>query len=35
LTGPKQISGMPSFVTVIGGGYFFLPGRQALNFLSR
>jgi Dyp-type peroxidase family len=33
LAGPKQLTGAPSFVSVIGGGYFFLPGRQALNFL--
>ena len=33
--GPKRLTGMPSFVSVIGGGYFFLPGRQTLNFLSR
>jgi Dyp-type peroxidase family len=34
LDGPTQLTGMPSFVRVIGGGYFFLPGRQTLNFLS-
>ncbi len=34
LGGPKQLTGIPSFVSVIGGGYFFLPGRQALSFLS-
>jgi Dyp-type peroxidase family len=33
--GPRQLTGMPSFVSVIGGGYFFLPGRQALSYLSR
>ncbi len=33
--GPRRLTGLPSFVSVIGGGYFFLPGRQALNFLSR
>ncbi|HEY2356055.1 MAG TPA: hypothetical protein VGH86_01290 [Phenylobacterium sp.] len=32
--GPRQLTGLPSFVSVIGGGYFFLPGRQALNYLS-
>jgi Dyp-type peroxidase family len=32
---PRQLTAMPSFVSVIGGGYFFLPGRQALKFLSR
>ncbi len=35
LAGPKQLTGMPSFVSVIGGGYFFLPGRRALAYLSR
>jgi len=34
LEGPKQLTGLPSFVTMIGGGYFFLPGRQALDYLS-
>jgi Dyp-type peroxidase family len=33
--GPKRLAGLPSFVSVVGGGYFFLPGRQALTFLSR
>lgn len=27
------LEGIPSFITVKGGGYFFLPGRQALAFL--
>ena len=32
---PRNVlTGMPSFVTVKGGGYFFLPGRAALVFLS-
>jgi Dyp-type peroxidase family len=31
---PMRLTGMPSFVSVVGGGYFFLPGRQALKFLS-
>jgi Dyp-type peroxidase family len=35
LAGPKRLTGIPSFVSMIGGGYFFLPGRQALNFLGR
>ena len=35
LNGPKQLTGLPSFVSVIGGGYFFLPGRQTLAYLSR
>jgi Dyp-type peroxidase family len=34
LNGPKQLASMPSFVSVKGGGYFFLPGRQTLDFLS-
>jgi deferrochelatase/peroxidase EfeB len=34
LAGPKQLTGMQSFVSVIGGGYFFLPGRRALEFLA-
>ena len=34
LEGTARCTGLPSFVSVIGGGYFFLPGRQALNFLS-
>jgi Dyp-type peroxidase family len=34
LRGPKRLTGIPSFVSMVGGGYFFLPGRQALNFLA-
>ena len=26
---------VPQFVTVRGGGYFFLPGLRALNYLAR
>jgi cytochrome P450/deferrochelatase/peroxidase EfeB len=33
--GPLEIAGLPSFVTVKGGGYFFLPSRSALGFLSQ
>lgn len=34
-TGPRhQTSGMPPFVTVRGGGYFFLPGLRALQFIA-
>lgn len=33
--GARTISGLKSFVTTRGGEYFFLPGRQALAFLSR
>jgi deferrochelatase/peroxidase EfeB len=32
--GPMQLTGMPSFVSMIGGGYFFLPSRQALAYLT-
>ncbi|MGO1120528.1 cytochrome P450 [Rhodovibrionaceae bacterium A322] len=31
--GGCQIQGLPSFVTMKGGGYFFLPGRGAVDFL--
>ncbi len=31
----RRITGLPQFVTVIGGGYFFMPGIRALRFLSR
>jgi len=30
----RQVTGMPSFVTVKGGGYFFLPGISALRYLA-
>ena len=30
----ERISGLPSFVTVRGGGYFFLPGLRALRYLA-
>ena len=29
------LKGLASFVTVRGGGYFFLPSRSALRFLAR
>ena len=33
--GPAQrLSGLPQFVTVSGGAYFFLPGIRALRFLA-
>ncbi|MDP4301434.1 Dyp-type peroxidase [Leptothrix discophora] len=33
--GPGQrLEGLPRFVTVRGGGYFFLPGRRALRYLA-
>lgn len=31
----KCVAGLPQFVTVKGGGYFFLPGLAALNFMVR
>lgn len=30
----KRISGMPRFVTVRGGGYFFMPGISAVRYLA-
>jgi deferrochelatase/peroxidase EfeB len=32
--GPLRLKGIKDFVTVRGGGYFFLPGRSAVRFLS-
>lgn len=32
--GPIDLSPLPKFVTMRGGGYFFLPGRQLLKYLS-
>ena len=32
--GPVELSPLPQFVTMRGGGYFFLPGRQLLKFLA-
>jgi Dyp-type peroxidase family len=32
--GPIALRGMADFVTLIGSGYFFLPGRGALRFLA-
>ena len=29
----RRIAGLPQFVTVLGGAYFFLPGIRALRFL--
>ena len=31
----RRIAGLPRFVTVRGGGYFFLPGLRALRFIAR
>lgn len=33
-TGPVALDPLPRFVTLRGGGYFFVPGRQLLNYLS-
>jgi deferrochelatase/peroxidase EfeB len=30
----RRISGIPSFVAVRGGGYFFLPGLRAVRYLA-
>ena len=32
--GPIRLTGLPRFVTTRGGGYFFLPGRKLVEFLS-
>lgn len=32
--GPIGLNPLPQFVTMRGGGYFFLPGRQLLRYLS-
>ena len=31
--GPLRFKGMGKFVTVRGGGYFFMPGKSAVSFL--
>ena len=33
-SGPLQVEGLSQFVKAVGGGYFFLPGRRALRYLS-
>jgi deferrochelatase/peroxidase EfeB len=30
----RRVTGLPQFVTVHGGGYFFLPGVRALRYLA-
>jgi len=30
----RRVSQLPSFVTVRGGAYFFLPGLRALRYLA-
>lgn len=31
---PARVTGIPQFVTVRGGGYFFLPGLRALRYIA-
>ncbi|OLC62867.1 MAG: hypothetical protein AUH76_07585 [Candidatus Rokubacteria bacterium 13_1_40CM_4_67_11] len=31
--GPLRLKGMGSFITVRGGGYFFMPGRSTVRLL--
>jgi deferrochelatase/peroxidase EfeB len=31
---PRRVSGLPQFVTVRGGAYFFLPGLRALRYIA-
>ena len=33
-TGPVALEQMPRFVTLRGGGYFFVPGRQLVRYLA-
>jgi hypothetical protein len=33
--GPLRLKGLKDFVKVLGGGYFFLPGKRAIQFLAR
>ena len=30
----KRVTGLPRFVTVVGGGYFFMPGISAVRYLA-
>jgi hypothetical protein len=30
----RRYTGVPDFVTVLGGAYFFVPGMRALRYLS-
>ena len=32
--GPLHLTGVKDFVRVRGGGYFFMPGRRALSYLT-
>ena len=33
--GPLALSPMPAFITTRGGGYFFMPGRRLIEYLSK
>lgn len=33
--GPLRLAGLPAFTTIRGGGYFFMPGRRAMDYLGR
>ena len=33
-SGPLRLSPLPAFVRTLGGGYFFLPGKRLVEFLS-
>ena len=30
----KRVTGMPRFVSVLGGGYFFMPGISAVRYIA-
>ena len=32
--GPLALSPLPAFITTRGGGYFFMPGRRLIEYLS-
>jgi deferrochelatase/peroxidase EfeB len=34
IDGPAQLRGLPDFVRVRGGGYFFMPARRSVRFLA-
>ena len=34
-SGAVKMKGVPNFVTMKGGGYFFMPGRSAMRYLAR
>lgn len=33
--GPVKLAALPRFVTMRGGGYFFMPGKRLVNYLSK